>query len=144
VTTEDGLWDIVVDNRNGILATINEDGSPHLSNVYYVVDPARRLIRISTTATRAKGRNLLRDTRAVLHVAGHDFFNFAVVEGDVTLAIPTEPGDPAADEQYEVHAALGAASDRPGFDHQMITDGRLIVRIEVKKLYGLVLDGRRT
>jgi PPOX class probable F420-dependent enzyme len=134
----DALWGIVTSNQDGILATINADGTPHLSNVYYVVDPDRRLIRISTTATRTKGRNLLRDPRAVMHVPGGDFFNFAVVEGDIALSIPREVGDDAMDEQHEVHARLGAASARPAFDQKMLAAHRLVVRLEVTNLYGLV------
>src|SRR4051794_32300637 len=102
--SSDALWELVTSNKDGVVATINADGSPHLSNVYYVVAADSRLIRISTTATRTKGRNLLRDPRAVIHVRGSDFFNFAVVEGDVSLSIPMEPGDAAMDEQYELHA----------------------------------------
>jgi Pyridoxamine 5'-phosphate oxidase len=63
--TRVALWDIVTNNHEGILATIKPDGTPHLSNVYYVVDPELRLIRISTTAARTKGRNLLRDPRRI-------------------------------------------------------------------------------
>ena len=80
--TTEPLCDIVAGSRNGILATIGEDGTPQLSNIYYLSDPSDRLIRFSTTTVRTKGRNLLRDSRATLHVAGRDFFNFAVVSQD--------------------------------------------------------------
>jgi PPOX class probable F420-dependent enzyme len=133
----EALWSIVTGSRDGILATINPDGTPQLSNVYYVVDAERHLVRLSTTATRTKGRNLLRDPRAVLHVSGPDFFHFAVVEGDVTLCVPRAVGDAAMDEQYEVHEALGAASARPGFDEAMLEAGRLVVRLQVTNIYGL-------
>ena len=133
----EALWSIVTGSRDGILATINPDGTPQLSNVYYVVDAERHLVRLSTTATRTKGRNLLRDPRAVLHVSGRDFFHFAVVEGDVTLSVPQAVGDAAMDEQYEVHEALGAVSARPGFDEAMLEAGRLVVRLQVTNIYGL-------
>jgi|1186.fasta_scaffold01531_3 PPOX class probable F420-dependent enzyme len=138
--SRDARWAIVTSSREGVLATINVDGTPHLSNVYYVVDPELRLVRISTTATRTKGRNLLRDPRGVLHVAGGDFFNFAVVEGNVSLVIPKEIGDAAMDEQYDVHDQLGAASPRPAFDEAMLAARRLVVRLEVTDVYGLVVD----
>jgi PPOX class probable F420-dependent enzyme len=136
--TRDALWQIVTANREGVLATIKADGLPQLSNVYYVVDPGSRVIRISTTATRAKGRNVLRNPRAVLHVPGRDFFNFAVVEGDVTVSVPQERGDAAMDEQYEVHSLLGAASPRPEFDEHMLAARRMLVRIDATDWYGLV------
>src|SRR4051794_12453386 len=116
---DDDLWEIVAGSRNGILATINPDGLPHLTNVYYLVDPATRVVRVSTTSKRAKGRNLLRDPRAVLHVPGPDFVNFAVAEGDVTLSVAEEPGDEGTDQLFEVHSQLtGESYERPAFDEE--------------------------
>ncbi|MET7899383.1 PPOX class F420-dependent oxidoreductase [Streptomyces mirabilis] len=132
------LWEIVVGAREGVLATIGRDGRPHLSNVYYVPDDGPRTIRISTTAGRAKGRNLLRDPRAVLHVPGPDFFNFAVVEGTVSLGPATAPGEPAIDELHAVNTVFNGEAERPTFDHRMIRDRRMVVRIRVTNLYGLV------
>jgi PPOX class probable F420-dependent enzyme len=137
------LWQIVSDRRQGILATIDADGTPQLSNVYYLADRARELIRLSTTTVRTKGRNLLRDPRAALHVAGPDFFNFAVVEGDVSLAIATTPTDAAVEELFEVHSALGAAAGRNGFGDQMVADHRMVVRLTVRRIYGQILDRPR-
>ena len=85
---------------------------------------------------------MLRDPRAVIHVQGTDFFNFAVVEGDVSLSIPMKFGDAAMDEQYEVHMRLGAASARPAFDQKMLAARRLVVRLAVTNLYGLLVEER--
>ncbi|MGO8863047.1 MAG: PPOX class F420-dependent oxidoreductase [Acidimicrobiales bacterium] len=138
--TAEELWRLVVEGRDGVLATINGDGTPHLSNIYYLADQASRTIRISTTTDRAKGRNLRRDPRAALHVSGADFVHFAVAQGAVTLAIAQEPGDAATDELFEVHRALGAASDRSGFDQEMLANHRMVVRLSVDRLYGLLID----
>ena len=89
--TRERLWEIVAGGRNGILATVDEDGSPQLSNIYYLCDPSTQRVRFSTTTVRAKGRNLLRDPRAVLHVPGPDFFNFAVVAGPATVSVAANP-----------------------------------------------------
>jgi PPOX class probable F420-dependent enzyme len=134
----EALWQIVIGAREGVLATIGGDGLPHLSNVYYVPEEGRRVIRVSTTVTRAKGRNLLRDRRAVLHVPGPDFFNFAVVEGSVSLGPATVAGEAAIGELYAVNTVFNGPAERPAFDHRMICDRRMIVRIEVTKLYGLI------
>ncbi len=145
---QDELWAMVAGAREGVLATIGRDGLPHLSNVYYITEAAAgdpegaRIIRISTTSVRAKGRNLLRDPRAVLHVPGRDFFNYAVAEGTVTLGEAKAPGDPALDELYAVDRVFNGEQERPAFDAKMIRDHRMIVRIDVTRLYGLVFPRR--
>jgi len=134
------LWKIVTSQRNGILATIEPDGTPQLSNIYYLAGIASYVVRFSTTTLRIKGRNLLRDPRAALHVPGRDFFNFAVVTGRASLAIPERPDDEAVDELYEIHFGLGATSDRDGFGEQMLADHRMAVRLHVERMYGQILD----
>jgi PPOX class probable F420-dependent enzyme len=134
------LWEIIAGTRNGILATIDEDGTPQLSNVYYLSDRSAQMIRLSTTTDRMKGRNLLRDPRATLHVPGRDFFNFAVVTGLVELAVAEEPDDDAVDKLFEIHAALGAASERAEFGEDMLGNRRMAVELHVEHIYGQILD----
>jgi PPOX class probable F420-dependent enzyme len=138
--TPEGLWQIVANARNGILATISEDGTPQLSNIYYLCDPSIQLVRFSTTTVRVKGGNLLRNPRAALHVSGSDFFNFAVVAGPVSLAVAREPHDDAVEKLFEIHAGLGAASERDGFGDAMVADHRMAVELHVKRIYGQILD----
>jgi PPOX class probable F420-dependent enzyme len=139
MTTED-LWRIVADARNGILATISKDGTPQLSNIYYLCDPSIQLVRFSTTTVRVKGGNLLRNPRAALHVPGSDFFNFAVVSGPVSLAVAREPHDDAVDKLFEIHAGLGAASERDAFGEAMVADHRMAVELHIERIYGQILD----
>ena len=134
------LWQIVSSARNGILATIDPDGVPQLSNVYYMSEPATHVIRFSTTKVRRKGRNLLRDPRAALHVPGPDFFNFAVAAGSASVAVPERPDDEAIEELFEIHSGLGAVSDRDGFGEQMLANQRVAVRLHVERIYGQILD----
>lgn len=134
----DELWAVIAASRNGVLATVGEDGIPQLSNIYYLADPTHDLIRFSTTTIRAKGRNLLRSPRASLHVAGKDFFNYAVAAGEASFAIASEPDDAAVDELFEIHRGLGAASERSGFGPEMVAAHRMAVTIAVSRVYGLV------
>ena len=134
------LWELIRGERDGVLAVIGADGMPHLSNVYYLVDPSSDTIRMSTTTVRAKGRHLLRDPRAALYVAGVDFMKFAVADGPVSLAIAEQPGDAAIDELFEVHQRLGAAPELLGFDEEMIVNHRMVVRLLVERVYGLIID----
>jgi PPOX class probable F420-dependent enzyme len=142
---QDELWELVASNRQGVLATVKADRSPQLSNVLYVADPATRTVRVSTTADRAKGRNLARDPRAALHVSGEDFWHYAVAEGPVTLSdVAAIPGDDAVEELLEVHSFFYGEIDRATFEEEMITNQRLVVRLQVIHLYGvMVKTGRR-
>lgn len=140
MTSPEGLWRIVAASRNGILAANGEDGSPQLSNIYYLADPSAKVVRFSTTTVRTKGRNLLRDPRASVHVAGQDFFNFAVVSGIASLSVPRHPDDPAVEKLFEIHAALGASSEREGFGVQMLEARRMAVELRVGRIYGQILN----
>ena len=139
--TRQRLWEIVAGERNGILATIGEDGVPQLSNIYYLSDPSTQRVRFSTTTDRIKGRNLLRDPRASLHVSGPDFFNFAVVAGSVSLAVARETDDDAVEKLFEIHDGLGAAIERNGFGEDMLANHRMAVELSVERIYGQILDG---
>jgi PPOX class probable F420-dependent enzyme len=136
------LLDLITNNRQGILAAVTRAGYPHLTNVLYVWDPAQRIARVSTTADRVKGRILRRDPRAALHVAGSHFWSYAVAEGDVTVSdVATSPGDETCHELLEVHSAFyGKIADEAAFFAQMTTARRLVVRLQVKRLYGVLLD----
>ncbi len=140
MTTEQ-LWEIIEGGgRDGIVATVNQDGTPQLSNIYFLADSSTRLIRFSTTTVRAKGQNLLRTPRAALHVAGKDFFNYAVAAGSVSLAIAQKPDDTAVQELFEVHSALGVVPDPDDFGEQMVAAHRMVATIHVARVYGLILN----
>ncbi len=136
------LLDLIANNSQAILAAVTRAGYPHLTNVLYLWDPAQRIAKISTTADRVKGRILRRDPRAALHVSGSHFWSFAVAECDATVSdVATSPGDEACRELLEVHSAFyGKILDEGAFFAQMIEARRLVVRLKVKRLYGVLLD----
>jgi PPOX class probable F420-dependent enzyme len=136
----DSLWRIVSEGRNGILATVGDDGSPQLSNIFYLADSVNHRIRFSTTTDRVKGHNLRRDPRGVLHVPGKDFFNFAVVAGPVDLAIAIDPDDKAVEMLLSIHSALSATFESEGFGNRMVADHRMAVELTVDRIYGQILD----
>jgi PPOX class probable F420-dependent enzyme len=138
---EQQLLNLIAANNQGILAAVKRDGYPHLSNILYVWDAERRIARVSTTADRVKGRILQRDSHAALHVPGADFWSYAVAECDAqTSAVATSPGDDACRELLEVHSSFYGDLDESEFFGQMIEAKRLVVRLSVRKLYGLVTD----
>jgi PPOX class probable F420-dependent enzyme len=142
--SQDELWQLVIAERHGVLATINGDGSPHLTNVLYLAELETRTIRISTTADRIKARNLARDTRAALHVAGENFWRYAVAHGQTSRSpVATAPGDHATDELFTVHTAFYSDLARAGFDEEMINQKRLVIRLHVTRLTGVITGGGR-
>ncbi|HEY1515186.1 MAG TPA: pyridoxamine 5'-phosphate oxidase family protein [Solirubrobacteraceae bacterium] len=64
------LLEIAAEHHQGVFATTGKNGRPQLSNVLDVWDPEHHTARISNTANRVKARNLRREPRASLHVAG--------------------------------------------------------------------------
>ena len=139
---EQQLLNLIANNSQGILAAVTRAGYPHLTNVLYVWNPAQRTATVSTTADRVKGRILRRDSHAALHVPGSHFWSYAVAECDATLSdVATSPGDETCRELLEIHSTFfGNIADEVAFFGQMIEAGRLIVRLQVKRLYGVLLD----
>jgi PPOX class probable F420-dependent enzyme len=144
MATERELWELVASRRQAILATVNPDGLPQLSNVLYVPQAGGRSVRISTTADRRKARNLARDARAVLHVSGDDFWAFAVAEGQATLSpVATEAGDEACQELLSVHTAFYGTFEHDAFFADMVANRRLVVRLDLTRVYGIIAPGGR-
>jgi PPOX class probable F420-dependent enzyme len=125
--------------RHSILATIKRDGHPQLSDVLHdVTDDG--IIRISTTADRAKYANLRRTPWAALHVNGSDIWSYAVIEGDVSLSeVAADPNDATTDELVEVYRSLsGEHDDWEDYRASMVRDRRVVVRVTPTHGYGLL------
>jgi PPOX class probable F420-dependent enzyme len=124
-------------NRESVLVTIRRNGRPQLSNVLHAVDEDG-LIRISTTADRAKFKNLQREPWAALHLNGKNHWSYAVIEGDVTLSdVAAEPDDAAVDELVELYRSLAGEHDDWGdYRAAMVSEQRAVVRIRPTRAYG--------
>jgi PPOX class probable F420-dependent enzyme len=136
------LLELIANHREGVLAAVTGGGYPHLTNIWYVWDADQRIARVSTTATRVKGRILRRNPHAALYVAGPHFWSYAVAEGDAeTSEVAATPGDNASRELFQVHSAFsGDLQEDEAFYRQMIEAERLVVRLRVTRVYGVVLD----
>lgn len=138
---EQQLLELIAGTNQAVLAGVTSSGYPHLTNVLYVWDAEQRIARVSTTATRVKGRIMRRDGRAALHVAGGHFWSYAVAECDAeTSAVAAEPGDAATGELLELHSAYYGDLDVDRFYAEMIAAERLVVRLHVRRLYGVTMD----
>jgi PPOX class probable F420-dependent enzyme len=139
---QEQLQQLIADNSQGILAAVSQAGYPQMTNVLYVWDAIERMARVSTTAVRVKARILRRDPRAALHVSGAHFWSFAVAECDAEVSdVATTPGDRTCRELLEVHSAFyGKIEDETAFFAEMIEAERLVIRLRVRRLYGVLLD----
>jgi PPOX class probable F420-dependent enzyme len=132
------LWSIIGGKGRGGIVTIKRDGRPQVSTVDFLADPAASIIRVSSTADRAKVRNLQRDPRASIYVTKPDGWSYAVAEGDVSLTpVAAQPGDDTVEELIDVYR--GIAGEHPDWDdyrRAMVADQRLVIRLNVTHLYG--------
>jgi PPOX class probable F420-dependent enzyme len=132
------LWQLVGRTGRGVLVTLGRDGRPQLSTVDFVADEATRTIRLSTTADRAKVRNLRRDPRASFYVSTPTGDAYAVAEATAELSPPAaDPGDATVEELVEVYR--GVQGEHPDWDDYraaMVADSRLVVRLHVDRVYG--------
>ncbi|HWU20614.1 MAG TPA: PPOX class F420-dependent oxidoreductase [Nocardioides sp.] len=124
-------------NNQSTLTTIRSNGRPQLSNVVHTVDEAG-VIRISTTADRAKYRNLRREPWAALHVNGGDFWSYAVLEGDVELSeVAAAADDPVVDELVDLYREIaGEHESWSAYRQAMVDEQRLVVRFHPTRAYG--------
>jgi PPOX class probable F420-dependent enzyme len=119
------------------LITIRSNGLPQLSNVLHHAD-GDGIIRISTTANRAKYVNLTRRPWAALKVDWNNFWSYAVLEGDVELSkIATAPDDATVEELITLYRDI--SGEHPDWDEYraaMVADHRLVIRLKPNRAYG--------
>ena len=129
--------DAVRANHQAVLTTMRRDGRPQLSNVLVGVGDDG-VLRVSTTADRAKYANLRRTPWAAVHVDGDTFWSYAVVEGDVTLSdVAADPHDATVDELVELYRSLaGEHDDWDDYRAAMVRDRRVVVRVAPTHAYG--------
>lgn len=84
--------------RFASLATINSDGSPQQTVMWYLLDGDR--VMMNTARGRIKDRNLARDPRASICI--EDGYRFVTIQGRVTLV----------DDQGQAQADIAALATR--------------------------------
>ena len=138
--SDDALRDLIGSRQLGVLATLKRDGRPQLSNVTYVYDPARDLIRVSITDGRAKTANLRRDPRASLHAQSDDGWSYAVAEARAELLpVARDEHDESVEELIDLYrAANGEHPDWDDYRRAMVADERIPLHLHVERVYGLV------
>ena len=125
-------------NNRSVLTTLRSDGLPQLSNVLHGVDE-EGVIRVSSTANRAKYANLRRRPWAAVKVDGESFWSYAVLEGDVQLSdVAADPHDAAVDELVALYRSLsGEHPNWEDYRRAMVADRRVVIRLRPSRAYGL-------
>jgi PPOX class probable F420-dependent enzyme len=129
VTVNQAQAEFIKRHRQAVLATIRKDGRPQLSNVLSLYMDGK--LKISTTETRAKYHNLVRDPRATLLLQGDSFFQYVVIDGTAEITRLPE-ALPLLREYYE--AASGPHPDWNEYDEAMRQERRVIVSITIEKV----------
>ncbi len=144
---EDQASAFVQRNRRGVLATVMRNGRPQLSTVSYYVDNGG-LIKISVMRSRAKVKNVLRETRVSLQCLSEadpvahestalvDWLSYVVVEGDADII----DDDRSPAELRDLYRAVrGEHPDWDEYDRTMREQGNVIMVVRPERYYGLIL-----
>ena len=139
-TVSSDLAALLAQPGNATLATVRRSGIPQLSVVSYAWYPdedGRAVVRISTSAGRAKVANLRRDPRASLLVERG--WAYATVEGAVELStVSADRHDETVEELVRLYRdARGEHPDWDDYRKAMVEDQRLVVRLVVDRAYGM-------
>jgi PPOX class probable F420-dependent enzyme len=124
--------------RRSVMASTRRDGRPQLSNVLHLVSDDG-VIRVSTTAARAKYQNLTRDPWSALHVTQDDFWAYVVLEGTVDLApVIASVDDPGVDEHIEhFRRVVREHEDWDAFRASLVAERRSMIRLTPSRAYGM-------
>lgn len=122
-----------------VLTTVRGDGRPQLSNVLYAVAADGRLL-VSTTAARAKYRNISRDPWTAVHATSEDFFAYVVLEGTAELAPVIDADDAAGVAEHVAlyRAVVGEHPDWADFRASLVRERRCIIRFTPTRAYGML------
>lgn len=140
----DELWLAARERGQGILATVGPGGRPQMSNVLFVAgepDGAaqERIVEVSTTAGRQKARNVRRNGWAALHVGLGHFWAWTVLEGSASVTPPvTASDDDRLQDLLRFYRRLYRSVDEVSLAEEMIADGRVLLRLRVERVYGLI------
>jgi PPOX class probable F420-dependent enzyme len=115
------------DRHQAVLVTVRADGRPQTSNVAVTFDGSTA--RISVTQDRAKTRNLRRDPRAVLHVLGEHFGQYAGLSGIARLGpVSVVPGDQPGRDLLALYESIRGRHDDPDeFFRAMVAERRMLL-----------------
>ena len=131
--------DFLAANHNAVCTTFRRNGAAQLSIVTSGLYGGGAAF--TTTADRAKHRNLARDPRCSLLVSHENWRPFLVLEGNATVL--SQDNTPAEELRVAFRDVFRAASgkEHPNwdeYDRVMVEDRRVIVIVTPEHAYGTV------
>ena len=133
----DGQRQFLTDHHNGALTTFRRNGAAQMSIVTCGLHGDG--VAFTTTADRAKLRNLRRDSRCTILVGTDDWRNFVVLEGTARLVgVDTASADEYRETLRNVYrtAAGREHPNWPEYDQAMLDDRRYAVLVTPEHVYG--------
>lgn len=124
--------------RTTVLTTLRADGRPQQSVVFYLLDENR--FTISITDSRAKTRNLRRDPRAALWIAGDNPFEWVSFDGTVALSpVASSPNDATVEALVDYYRrGSGEHPDWNEYRAAMVAEGRLVATFTATGATGIL------
>ena len=131
--------DFLAANHNAVCTTFRRNGAAQLSIVTSGLYGGGAAF--TTTADRAKHRNLARDPRCTMLVSHADWRPFLVLEGNATVL--SQDNTPAEELRVAFREVFRAAAgkEHPNwdeYDRVMVEDRRVIVIVTPEHVYGTV------
>jgi len=116
------------EKRFAVLATINSDGSPQLTTMWYVLEGDE--IVMNTKAGRVKERNIRRDPR--IAVCFEEGYSFITISGKVEIIDDVETAQ--ADIERVATRYQGAEAAKKRMEEQFSKEQRVTLRLKCERV----------
>ncbi len=115
--------------RFAVLATINQDGTPQLTTMWYLLEDEGSIL-MNTKVGRAKERNMRRDPR--ISICIEDGYDFLTINGTVEMIDDPEI---AQNDIYRLSRRYhGEAKARPQMEEQFSKETRVSLRLKPESI----------
>src|SRR5437764_1631684 len=117
------------EKRFAVLATINQDGTPQLTTMWYLLEDDGTIL-MNTKVGRAKERNMSRDPR--ISICIEDDYNFLTINGTVQLVDDPER---AQHDIYRLSARYhGEEKARRQMQEQFSKEARMSLLLKAERI----------
>ncbi|MGI9608259.1 MAG: PPOX class F420-dependent oxidoreductase [Acidimicrobiales bacterium] len=126
------------ERTQGVIITIRRDGRPQSSDISYAFHDGA--FEISITESRAKTKNMRRDSRVVLHISDRESWSYLSFDGTAELLpATTDPTDATSDALVDYYRRVaGEHSDWDEYRDAMVSEGRLLARVTPASVVGQI------